>query len=498
MGIFVRPKSRLTPTPSEWCPVSATCKNINLVMGLLMLDLNLFKLLAQDVIYDLERDFPYASLLAAETLGERLTVQTRQQQAELLDPVRGVVLTVFNGRYFLEAATSNVSEEGLKAIAQQLRVMGKNQGIFYDGLPVDPGPKMEKDFFVSVEIAPEVIPLKEKIKACAALKDRLHQMDQRIVQATCQYTHVRSRELFVNRHKVLLQDLRRTQVVAMVVMREEDRSVNLHTGQALQGGYEKAFIPEDKLERLVEDCGKLLNAPRLRPGTYDCVFSPEFAGIFAHEAFGHGMETDMFLKKRAKGEEYLNLPVASPMVNMYDSPALPGQAASFFFDHEGEPAKETQIIEKGILRKGLTDLNSAMRLGLVRSANGRRESFERKVYARMTNTYFGPGEHTFEQMVKSIEDGFFLDHPSSGMEDPKGWGIQLEGYYAEEIKNGKLTGRVFTPVIITGYVPDLLQSISMVGNTVEISGLGMCGKGHKEWVKVTDGGPFLKLQARLA
>jgi predicted Zn-dependent protease len=194
-------------------------KIVNLVIGLFMLSSNLFKLLAQDVIYDLEKDFPYASLLAMETLGERLTVQTRQQQAELLDPVRGVVLTVFNGRCFLEAATSNVSEEGLKIIAQQLKVMGKNQGIFYDGLPVDPGPKMEKDFFVSVEIAPEVIPLKEKIKALAALKDRLHQMDQRIVQATCQYAHVRTRELFVNRHKVLLQDLRRTQMLAMVVMR---------------------------------------------------------------------------------------------------------------------------------------------------------------------------------------------------------------------------------------------------------------------------------------
>lgn len=463
-----------------------------------MFSSTLFKSLAQDVIYDLERDFPYASLLAMETLGERLTVQTRQQQAELLDPARGVVLTVFTGRYFLEAASSDVSEESLKAITRQLREMGKNQGIFYDGLPIDPGPKMEKDFFISVETLPESLPLQEKLTTCKTLKDRLHQMDKRIVQATCQYAHVRTRELFVNRHKVLFQDLRRTQMVAMVVMREEDRSVNLHTGQALQGGYEKAFIPEAKLEKLVEDCGKLLTAPRLRPGTYDCVFSPEFAGIFAHEAFGHGMETDMFLKKRARGADYLDLQVASPLVDMYDSPALPGQAASFFFDHEGEPAKETQIIEKGILKKGLTDLNSAMRLGLVRSANGRRESFERKAYARMTNTYFGPGEQTFEQMVESIEDGFFLEHPSNGMEDPKGWGIQLEGYYAEEIKNGKLTGRVFTPVIITGYVPDMLQSITMVGNTIEISGLGMCGKGHKEWVKVTDGGPYLKLKARLA
>jgi TldD protein len=463
-----------------------------------MLDTPLFKSLAKDVVYELERLFPYASLLATENLGERLTVQTRQQQAEQVDPVRGIVLSAFNGRYFLEAATSNLTEEGLRAIFLKLMEMGKDRGIFYDGLPIDPGPKIEKDYFVAFQKNPESIPLKEKIEACRNIKDQLHQKDNRIVQATAQYAHVRSRELFVNRHKVLFQDLRRTQMAALVVMREGDHSVNLHTGQALQGGYEQAFIPEVKLVKLVEDCGKLLNAPRLKPGTFPCIFSPEFAGIFAHEAFGHGMETDMFLKKRARGEDYLGRPVASPLVNMFDSPALPGQAASFFFDHEGEPARETRIIEKGILKRGLTDLNSAMRLGLVRSANGRRESFERKVYARMTNTYFGPGEDTLEDMVNSMEDGFFLEHPSNGMEDPKGWGIQLEGYYAEEIKNGKLTGRVFTPVIVTGYVPDLLQSITMVGNTVEISGLGMCGKGHKEWVKVTDGGPFLKLQARLA
>jgi TldD protein len=115
----------------------------------------------------------------------------------------------------------------------------------------------------------------------------------------------------------------------------------------------------------------------------------------------------------------------------------------------------------------------------------------------MTNTYFGPGTHSFQEMIKDIPFGYYLDHPSNGMEDPKGWGIQLEGLYAEEIREGQLTGRVFSPVIVTGYVPDLLQSITMMGPQTEISGLGMCGKGHKEWVKVSDGGPFLRLQARL-
>lgn len=456
-----------------------------------------FKSLAKDLVFELEKDFPYASLLALETLGERLTVQTRQQQAEMIDPTRGIVATVFTGRHFLEAACGRVDEEGLKDLLRQLRERGRSSGIFYDGPVIDPGPPLEKDFFVPVERDPRGVPLKEKVADLTALRDRVQARDSRIVQTACQYAQVRSRELFVNRNKTLFQDLSRVQVVAMVIMRGEDRSVNLHTGLASQGGYEKAILPEEKVEKMVQDCAKLLKAPRVPPGTYDCIFSPEFAGLFAHEAFGHGMETDMFLKKRAKGEEYLGLPVASPLVDLYDSPALPGEAASFFFDHEGELAHETQIIEKGILKRGLTDLYSATLLHLPRTANGRRESFERKVYARMTNTYFGPGHHKPEDMVASIHQGFFLDHPSNGMEDPKGWGIQLEGYYAEAIRDGRLTGEVFSPVIVTGYVPDLLQSISMVGDTVEISGLGMCGKGHKEWVKVTDGGPYLKLRARL-
>ncbi|MBM2838900.1 MAG: peptidase modulator of gyrase, partial [Deltaproteobacteria bacterium] len=163
----------------------------------------------------------------------------------------------------------------------------------------------------------------------------------------------------------------------------------------------------------------------------------------------------------------------------------------------GQLASETQVIKDGILVSGLTEINSSTRLGLKRTANGRRESFDHKAYARMTNTYFGAGKDRFEDMVKDIEFGYLLERPSNGMEDPKGWGIQLEGYLAREIRNGKLTDRYYSPVIVTGYVPDHLMSITMAGDEVKIAGLGMCGKGHKEWVKVTDGGPYLRLKARL-
>ncbi|MGD8815316.1 MAG: metallopeptidase TldD-related protein, partial [Anaerolineales bacterium] len=112
-------------------------------------------------------------------------------------------------------------------------------------------------------------------------------------------------------------------------------------------------------------------------------------------------------------------------------------------------------------------------------------------------TFFGRGETPVSDLIKQAEDGIFLAKISSGMEDPKGWGIQVTCHYGQEIKGGKLTGRMFAPVVITGYVPDMLESITGVGNDLEIDG-GYCGKGHKEYILVASGGPHLLLKARVS
>jgi TldD protein len=82
------------------------------------------------------------------------------------------------------------------------------------------------------------------------------------------------------------------------------------------------------------------------------------------------------------------------------------------------------------------------------------------------------------------------------MEDPMGWGIQATAHLGEEIVDGRLTGRLYSPVGISGYVPDLLQSVSAVGDDFALE-VGICGKGHKEMVVTTVGGPHLRMKARL-
>ncbi len=85
---------------------------------------------------------------------------------------------------------------------------------------------------------------------------------------------------------------------------------------------------------------------------------------------------------------------------------------------------------------------------------------------------------------------------SSGMEDPQGWGIQVTCHYGHEIKHGRVTEKMYAPVGITGYVPDVLASVAAVGSEWGLD-TGGCGKGHKEYVSVAAGGPHLLMKARL-
>jgi TldD protein len=182
---------------------------------------------------------------------------------------------------------------------------------------------------------------------------------------------------------------------------------------------------------------------------------------------------------------------------MHDGAAAAKHMSSYLFDDEGTIGTDTIVIEKGILKNGISDLLSALKLGTTPTGNGKRQSFERKAYSRMTNTFFEAGNDTYEDMLASIKKGYLLEGTYSGMEDPKNWGIQCIALLGREIIDGKLTGNIISPVVMTGFVPDLLKSISMVSQKVELSGSGYCGKGYKEYVKVSDGGPYIKAKVRL-
>ena len=450
----------------------------------------------------LRETYPYASVLAVAD--DSRTWQIRRTGIAIAanhDGGAGFVVRVFDGVGCAEYSFNEFSEERIPDLCAVMARRLAEQNAALEGvaplptpIPADEPATLKK--VTNWKVHPRELGDEAIVNKITAIREKALAVDERVLDATAAVSYRAYRKLFLSERRDLDQTVMWTNAAVMVMAARGQEIKMAYRPFSVLGGAELLDEMEVGVEQVARDALALLESRPIPPGEYDCVCSPETTGMIVHEAFGHGVEMDMFVKDRAQAREFIGEYVASPLVTMHDGSAV-DEAATAFFDDEGTLTGDTVIIDKGILKTGMCDALSAARLGVAPTGNGRRESYERKAYTRMTNTYFQGGDATPEEMIASIEDGFLLECPSSGMEDPKNWGIQCMVTTAKEIKNGKLTGKIYSPIVLTGYVPDLLKSVTMMSKTPVLSGNGYCGKGYKEWVKVTDGGPYMKARIRL-
>ncbi|HCO48144.1 MAG TPA: TldD/PmbA family protein [Spirochaetaceae bacterium] len=380
------------------------------------------------------------------------------------------------------------------AVAKELEsLLGSPDAISYPPIPDE---ALVADYRGSIEEDPFTADPESLLSRLGALRERLTD-DKIVATAHSRYESVDLSRIFISPHRSLFQSFAWSQAYIFGVARRGQISKMSYRPVSGRVGLELLGALEIKLPELKAELALLLDAQRIEPGEYEVILDPDMAGTLAHEAFGHGVETDMFFKGRAKAVEYLGKRVGSELVTMYDGAEGVEQCGSFLFDDEGTKATKTRIIDKGILLGGISDALSALALGIPLTGNGRRQAYSHKAYARMTNTYFAPGTSKLAEMIGSVKRGWYLSRLTAGMEDPRNWGIQLLCLVGREIVDGKFTGRIASPVVCSGYVPDVLKAIDMVSDTFELAGSGACGKGLKEYVKVSSGGPCVKTKMRL-
>jgi TldD protein len=452
----------------------------------------------REVVAEMERSVPYASALVRFSDGHSIDLRDGEQSARRQDPQSGVVLTASNGHALEESASDAIDMDSIRRTARDLVERVRHH--YADGpepeLAIQADGPGDADFATSVAIDPKSVSLTERIARYEAIRRRLRAMEDRAVQAIAVHRDGSQVSIFANRSGMTTQQIRRVALILQLFVSDgQQRQFDLLI-KAGTGGLELLDITEEELAECAATAASLLTADSVPPGTYDVISDPLTTGTIAHEAFGHGVETDMFVKERARAAEYVGQRVGSDLVNIFDDPTVPAGYGSYFVDDEGQLASGTAIIRNGIFQRGITDLYSATRLGILRSANGRRESVQRKAYARMSNTFFGAGTSTLEELIAGLDDGLLVCRAINGMEDPKGWGIQIWTNFAREIKHGRLTGTIYSPIALTGYVPDLLADVSGLSNTIEWAS-GSCGKGWKEIVPVGSGGPYLRTRCRL-
>ncbi len=451
----------------------------------------------------LSTEYKYVSVLGTDCFGKEYTsLRTGTSIKNSNWNERGFVLKVYNGINYSEFSFDYISYDSVENLAEQIKEKIKTYISLSDENEVNHYPVLEeeeiKKFFKDkVDIYPTTVSDKEILNKITNINKNAMVLSDKILDVRVAYNYLHVNKIFMSNKRDLEQSYLWSEgMVQCITTNEEDTRFNYKVFSGLKG-IEIIDEMESSIKEVVDIALKALEAKPIVPGMYDVICSPEVSGLIAHEAFGHGVEMDMFLKERAKAKEYIGQYIASPLVTMRDGATSKRHMSSYLFDDEGVLGQDTVIIDKGVLKCGISDTLSALKLGERPTGNGKRESFERKAYSRMTNTFFEKGYCKLEEMIKSIDYGFLLDVPMSGMEDPKSWGIQCMVNFAYEIKDGKLTGKIFSPIVLTGYVPDLLKSISMISDEICLEGSGACGKGYKEYVKVSSGGPYIKARVRL-
>lgn len=453
---------------------------------------------AKALAAELGKHFAYVSILGADVRAKAVQVT---RNTSTITPGRdtecGFVVKMRNGSVFYEYSLDDISGD-IPALADKI---AKGYALNADLLENTIGAAelsdepMVKSFAREHDLADWTD--QQLLSFCKDQCADLLATDAHLLNAMVSVGSVETSKLFITKNRELDQNYAWINGIIAGVYRENDKVVQTFEVSAHPSVREVLEELPTHKEKLLHKAHMLTLAKPITPGVYDVITDPSITGLIAHEAFGHGVEMDQFVKDRALAKQYVGKYVASPICNMRDGAASTLSAASYFFDDDGVPAGDTQIIKDGILVTGISDLASATELGTAPTGNGRRQSTRRKAYARMTNTFFEPGKDKLEDMIASIDHGYMLFETNNGMEDPKNWAIQCVAEYGIEIVDGKLTDNYVSPVVMSGYVPDLLKSISMISDDFVVIGAGMCGKGYKEWVRVSDGGPALKARVKL-
>ena len=265
---------------------------------------------------------------------------------------------------------------------------------------------------------------------------------------------------------------------------------NRSSVNVLRGGYEAVIGMNlaQKAERLAKEVVELVNAPECPSGIFDLVINPNQMFLQIHESVGHPTELDRVMGSEAAfaGRSFLepadagNLTYGSEHVTIVADATYPGGLGTFAYDDEGVPGQCVTLIDKGKFVAFQTSRDNAPVVGKPSSGGGLSDGWKNLPIVRMTNINLLPGSGTPEDLIAGVEYGFLLDQNKSWSIDDLRDNFQFACQVAYEIKDGKLTGKIFKNPIYAGKTTEFWGSCDGTAGPDywQLIGTPNCGKGQ--------------------
>jgi len=335
-------------------------------------------------------------------------------------------------------------------------------------------PTVTESFPISSPRDPRNMSVQEKLDLVAHYNDMILQ-EPTVATTEANYDEFVSHRVFVNSEGTAIEyDIVVVNILGFIVTKRDAVMQRVRFAFGGNEDFGRLQNREEELAARIRTAVELLDAEPAKAGLFPVILDPSESGVFIHEAFGHLSEADGLQNNPAFREKLqLGANLGKPLLNVFDDPTLPGLPGTYVIDDEGVRGVRTPLITEGVLSGRLHSRETAAEFGEPLSGNMRAVDCINTPVVRMSNICIEAGSDAFDDLVASIDKGYYLvgakGGQTSGDQFTFGaqWGFRLE--------NGKL-GPMVRDINMSGELFATLQAISMVGSEIEGSERGGCGK----------------------
>ena len=170
-------------------------------------------------------------------------------------------------------------------------------------------------------------------------------------------------------------------------------------------------------------------------------------------------------------------PIFPESVSINDDPTLPRARNSVPFDDEGVPTFKKSIVDRGVLKSFIFDLDTGAKSGKGSTGNGFKvtmwtEGIEDPPNPRFSNLVLLPGDSSFDEMVKDMREGIIVNdvigfHSGNILQGEFSMNVGV-GFY---VKDRRICGRAVN-AMIAGNVYDDFKNLASLGRNMEETSMG--------------------------
>lgn len=225
--------------------------------------------------------------------------------------------------------------------------------------------------------------------------------------------------------------------------------------------------PEEIASRAIEYFRLAERNVPLESGEMPVIFTPNGL-IVLLLSLGLGLDGKNVFLGSSPLRNKLGQAIADPRFTLVDDPFVDYGINTSAFDDEGLPRQLTPLVENGVLRSFIYDLDTAGRAGVKPTGHGANR--------QPTNLLINPGDTSFAEMLRGVKRGLLVqDFLGLGQGNPINGEFSVNVFLGYKIEDGEIVGRV-KDVMLAGNAYQALQDIVAISQEREwvsgwISGL---------------------------